>query len=141
MGARPRLPARLDVAAPDLTAGNCQTLRPSLTNVNGTLFFVANDGTHGLELWKSDGTASGTVMVMAALFSANPYFLTDVNGTLFFTATDGTNGIELWKSDGTLAGTVMVLVTVCSPDILLHSTLLPRKRASVWVMTPSCIFS
>jgi hypothetical protein len=27
------------------------------TNVNGTLFFEANDGVHGVELWKSDGTA------------------------------------------------------------------------------------
>ena len=35
----------------------------NLTNVNGTLFFTANDGTHGYELWKSDGTAAGTVLV------------------------------------------------------------------------------
>lgn len=35
-------------------------LGPSqLTNVNGTLFFVADDGTSGRELWKSDGTAAG----------------------------------------------------------------------------------
>src|SRR5262249_49559939 len=36
---------------------------PQLTNVNGTLFFVANDGVHGSELWKSDGTEAGTVLV------------------------------------------------------------------------------
>ena len=34
-----------------------------LTNVNGTLFFVADDGVTGQELWKSDGTAAGTVLV------------------------------------------------------------------------------
>ena len=34
-----------------------------LTNVGGTLFFSANDGTNGGELWKSDGTAAGTVLV------------------------------------------------------------------------------
>jgi len=34
-----------------------------LTNVNGTLFFTADDGIHGWELWKSDGTTAGTLMV------------------------------------------------------------------------------
>ncbi len=28
----------------------------SLTNVNGRLFFLADDGVHGEELWRSDGT-------------------------------------------------------------------------------------
>ena len=35
----------------------------NMTNVNGTLFFRANDGSHGPELWKSNGTTGGTVMV------------------------------------------------------------------------------
>src|SRR5688572_14034437 len=33
------------------------------TDVNGTLFFVANDDINGEELWKSDGTAAGTSLV------------------------------------------------------------------------------
>src|SRR5262249_28346174 len=36
---------------------------PYLTDVAGTVFFIANDGTTGMELWKSDGTAGGTVLV------------------------------------------------------------------------------
>ena len=31
--------------------------------MNNELYFNANDGNNGYELWKSDGTASGTVMV------------------------------------------------------------------------------
>ncbi len=84
--------------------------------VDGTLYFTANDGTHGEELWKSDGTESGTVMVKD-LFpedgsdppnSSYPQYLTNVDGTLYFAADDGEKGRELWKSDGTESGTVMV---------------------------------
>jgi ELWxxDGT repeat protein len=87
----------------------------SLTGVGGTLFFTADDGTHGRELWKSDGTVAGTVLVKAIdpndddrYSRGGPYALTGVGGTLFFTANDGTHGRELWTSDGTAAGTVLV---------------------------------
>src|SRR5262249_9648749 len=77
--------------------------------VGGTLFFVANDGTNGYELWKSDGTANGTSMVRD-IFPGNvnnvpnnslPRALTPLGGMLLFSADDGATGRELWKSDGT----------------------------------------
>jgi ELWxxDGT repeat protein len=88
-----------------------------LTNVNGTLYFSAaangftgNSARDGFELWKSDGTAAGTVMVKDSNppNGSLPSFLTNVSGTLYFSATEGLHGSELWKSDGTAAGTVMV---------------------------------
>ena len=82
-----------------------------LATLNGTTFFAADDGVHGMELWQSDGTAAGTVMVKDILTGAdgsNPRYLTNVNGVLFLVADDGVHGPELWKSDGTEAGTVMV---------------------------------
>jgi ELWxxDGT repeat protein len=92
----------------------------SLINVGGTLFFTANDGTSGYELWKSDGTEAGTVMVKDirpgaadGFDNVSPYLsrpsLTNVLGKLYFVANDGTNGFELWKSDGSEEGTVMVM--------------------------------
>jgi len=94
----------------------------NLTDVDGALFFTADDGVNGRELWISDGTATGTVLVedlyagsttdstssSTTANSSDPHLLTDVAGTLFFVANDGTNGMELWKSDGTAAGTVLV---------------------------------
>ena len=75
------------------------------------LFFAANDGVHGWELWKTDGTATGTVLVRdiapGPAFS-RPESLTVAGGRLYFTATDGEHGLELWTSDGTATGTRMV---------------------------------
>ena len=70
----------------------------SMKNVNGVLFFSADDGTNGREFWKSDGTEAGTIMVkdINPMGSSNPYTVTDANGILFFSADDGTNGRELW---------------------------------------------
>jgi ELWxxDGT repeat protein len=36
---------------------------PSFLDINGTTFFGANDGVDAGQLWKSDGTAAGTVML------------------------------------------------------------------------------
>src|SRR5262249_23462401 len=63
-----------------------------LTNVNGPLFFTVFTVGSGYELWKSDGTAAGTVLVkdiLPGIGSSNPSALTNVNGTLYFTADDG----------------------------------------------------
>ncbi len=79
--------------------------------MNNQVYFFANDGVNGTELWKSDGTNAGTVMVKdinPGSQSGYPTRLHVMNGALYFIAEDGTNGRELWKSDGTPGGTNML---------------------------------
>lgn len=73
------------------------------------------------ELWRTDGTAAGTVLLKAfdpttsssnsgifysdALSSVN--YSIDGN-TMYFNGYDAANGPELWKTDGTVGGTAMV---------------------------------
>jgi ELWxxDGT repeat protein len=83
-----------------------------LTNVNGSLFFEAGDS-NGVHLWKSDGTATGTVALADHVDSSAG--LINVNGTVFFTGAGNTGGEGLWKSNGTVAGTVPV-AGVVRPD-------------------------
>ncbi len=81
-----------------------------LTNVNNVLFLFCNGYRWRNELWKSDGTATGTVQVRDIHTAGNssPYGLVNISGMLYFLAFEPATGRELWKSDGTLAGTVLV---------------------------------
>ncbi len=80
--------------------------------LGGNLLFNADDGEAGLELWRSDGTLSGTGLLAnlnsADLGGSYPTDLTVVGNKIYFYANDGeANG--LWSSDGSEAGTVPVL--------------------------------
>ena len=82
-----------------------------LIDVGNALFFIANDGVHGFELWRSDGTPDGTTLVRdirpgpVSAFGGNET-LAVMNNTLYFIANSGEVG--LWRSDGTYEGTFLL---------------------------------
>jgi ELWxxDGT repeat protein len=93
----------------DINPGSASSSPIELTAVGNTLYFTADDGNNGFQLWRSNGTAASTKPVITGRkFVASPSNLTALGNTLFFSADDGFTGTELWKSNGTAAGTVRV---------------------------------
>ena len=121
-----------------------EAFRPAFSVIGHTLFFVASDGVHGFELWRSDGTESGTEMVAdllpgtAGLFDTiaalacempAPFVPTaTVDGVLFFNACVldeeyDPPSWQLWRSDGTAAVTEPVARDIRGPVAALGDAL------------------
>jgi ELWxxDGT repeat protein len=98
--------------------GNVNSSDPSnFIEFAGKLYFAADDGTHGSELFVSDGTAEGTQLLVdinqgedssGDSYSSFPSNFVEFNDKLYFTANDEVNGTELFVSDGTAAGTQLL---------------------------------
>ncbi|HPF37635.1 MAG TPA: thrombospondin type 3 repeat-containing protein [Phycisphaerae bacterium] len=96
--------------APDL-APRTTVAASQYTVIGSVAFFYADDGIHGVELWRTDGTTGGTFMIRdirPGRSGSNPREITALNGVVYFVADDGALGAELWRSDGTYAGTTIV---------------------------------
>ncbi len=84
------------------------------TGVNGIVYFAANDGIHGSELWRSDGTAAGTWLVKDLWpgwqgSSPRTFQVAPAGAFYFLTRSPEGNKNSIWRSDGTTAGTQEVL--------------------------------
>ena len=99
----------LNTTVPDMVQPSTVSAAP--VAIGSTVYYVADDHIHGPELWKSDGTEAGTMLVKdicPGYCAGHPSSLTALSGILYFVADDGAHGRELWRSDGTAAGTFMV---------------------------------
>lgn len=83
----------------------------SLVKLDNLVYFIANDGVHGEELWKTNGKERKTELAFdfnPGSAGCNPQFIYEYKNALYFAANNGSSGMQLWKSDGTLQGTVQL---------------------------------
>lgn len=88
-----------NLVSPGIGIGSTPSGFTQFTAFNGNVFFVANDGVNGQEVWRTDGTEAGTVLAKNVNPGGNsaPRGLVEFNGSLIFSAVDGTNGRELHR--------------------------------------------
>lgn len=97
----------------DINEGSSGSLNPTspifCVYKNEMYFAAKTSNVVGQELWKTDGTEAGTVLVKNILpednVSSYPDNFIVFNDLLFFTAKTNNNKPEIWFTDGTEAGT------------------------------------
>lgn len=106
-GASVSLVKDIDVTAP--AAGSSPF---DFVATGNRVFFEADDGVNGTELWVTDGSGPGTQLVKQHRPGPTSTSITPdkvaVGNTLYYVPNDPTTGAEPWRTDGTLAGTAVV---------------------------------
>lgn len=78
-----------------------------ITEFQGALYFRANDGSSGAELWRyKNGSIEQVADINPGSGSSGPGQFAVYGNELYFKANDGTRGYELWKFDGVQATSV-----------------------------------
>jgi ELWxxDGT repeat protein len=99
-----------------------------LTVFHDRIFFTARSRELGRELWASDGSAEGTVLVMdidpRPGRGSDPELLTVHGDLLYFPAAEPEQGRELWVSDGSEAGTRLAAEVTPGSDGLFMTHLI-----------------
>lgn len=98
-------------------------VRSNFAVLGEVAYFAGDDGIHGVELWRTDGTTNGTYMVKDvnpgpgdSIFRQRGDAVAIFGSRAIFVADDEVHGRELWSSDGTEAGTQ--LIADINPEIV-----------------------
>jgi len=122
----------------DVRPGGLSSNAADLTIYNGKLYFGANDGIHGRELWAYD-PATATHSMVADINPDKTFdsgssrlgYLTVYDGKLYFSANDGPHGSELWAYDSATDTPSM------AADIITSAS--PRGATGTYLRTPDYV--
>ena len=84
----------------DINPGEGSSNPTAITAINNLIYFSADDGIHGEELWQSDGTQAGTIRltdINPGAKNSSPRDIESLDGSIYFTATQDQKGRELWR--------------------------------------------
>lgn len=86
----------------------------NFAKLNNIVVFSATDATHGTEIWRTDGTSVGTVLVKdintgtGSAITNSFIFFHIFNNKAYFNATDGASTGEIWSTDGTIGNATLI---------------------------------
>lgn len=104
----------------------------NLFNLGGTLFFSGRDSNDLMQLWESDGTTPGTVLLTSYTANSSTSFispLTSLGSKVFFLASGG-----LWGADGTLQSAKLITKFSSAAEMVsAGGKLYIRNNNQLWV--------
>ena len=96
-----------------------------ITPYKDHVYFSADDGIHGNELWRSNGTESGTMLFLDLVPGPDiglPVFFSEIGGFLYFRGRHSTTYSfqhVIYRTDGTVEGTIMIVGVTGSAESAL----------------------
>lgn len=106
----PNEPVKTLELAADINSGSAGSSPMYLTEYGGELYFSADDGSSGRELWKYDGSSAVRVSDINTSGDASPQFLTVHDGSLYLSAKEaGETFAFLYRYNGSTLNRVTSL--------------------------------